>query len=237
MKRLMKRAIVIIIVLLTAIGGSGCMFDTVTKIQKDMLAYMKEKYDEDFEFVSSGTELFGATYKEMWVRSENLPDVDICVHMDLKTKIFSDNYICYLMQRELDDYVSKVFEEVYGKNQVFGLIPSNSIELLPIDITKGISLMEYAEAINPKMYYQIYIYSDVLEKNENAKRLEETLNTYKLQIDFVLYYVKDKSLIGIINKRNTQNSNWMRENVITFASFYMDADFKFDGFNESTDWR
>jgi len=232
-----KKAIIILVATLVMTTCIGCVFNTPARNRKRLLAYMKEKYNEDFEYYSSGSELFGSTYVEIWVRNENLPDVDICVHMDRKTYEFTDNYICYLRQGELDSYISEIFKEVYGPNKVFGMIPSNIVELMPFEISKEATIEEYAKAVNPKIIYQIYIYSDEKTKNEDIRKLENILFDNKCQLDFTLYYVKEYSLIENMTAKDTQSYKWNKENVDFFNFFMMDSSYRYMDFDESKEWR
>ena len=63
---------ILIMMLLIVIGVSGCM-KSGKSAKEEMLEFMKNKYNEEFEFVSIGNEAWNANYTEMIVHSEKFP--------------------------------------------------------------------------------------------------------------------------------------------------------------------
>ena len=206
---------------------TGCIRKTPSN-KKIMMDYMERKYGEEFTFLSIGTELYTADYVEMWVSSENLPGQDICVHMMRADGVCSDNYICYLMEAEVDEYIGELVYEIYGESRAFSGIPIKSRILMSEEISKNISISEYLKAFELKIHCLIFVSTGEETRDEDIEALRKKLEEHGCQLSMTVFYTKDKSSIDSLTDKSDVNNYWKKNNVIFYGYFIMKKDYQFD---------
>lgn len=177
----------------------------------------------------------------MWVTSAALPDQNICVRIDRKDRLGStctDNYICYLMRSQTNEFVSGLSEAIYGPNQVFDLIP---LAGMPREADKGIDLDQYVKYIkgNSSITYFLYVCKDTTTRDEDAEKLRQSFEDNECSPSFKILYVKDASIIGNITQKDYENAVWISNNLILQDFFAMDENYQFipDTFGKVYNWR
>ena len=192
-----------------------------------MISYMEDKYGEKFEFVSIGSEPRFAGFREMRVTSENLPGQVITVHMSVRTRVVSDNYIMFLMQEQFQSFVQKIAEGVYGECQVFTPVTTRNGALMPRNIGKDISFEDYLKAVNGVMDIIVFTGKDDFMKEEDIEKLRKAFEAIELSVAIIVRYVKDPSVIGDIRREMYLDSFWYDDNVVLQGFFIMDENFQF----------
>jgi hypothetical protein len=222
-------AIVILFIMIGVINVSGCKLKEKESKKDIMMAYMEQKYNETFTFVNIGTQLWTAKYTEMYVTSVNLPGKDICVLMyDEKDKsgnrIFEDDYVFHLRQQEINDYLSKLAEPIYGPNKIFSMVV-----LLPGDATPEMPMDELIKRIKHQGDYSLYVDKDFASKDEDAEKFRATLEANGTAIASWIIYVKDVSIINETTRKTSDKGS------ILGGRFTMDRNYQF--YNGKVDWR
>jgi len=211
--------------------------------QEAMMSYMEKKYEETFTFSYISTETLGqqeikasgsmacwVTYDKMIVSSDQLKRTPIQVHMDKNSKIITDNYICYLMRPQLNEYISQLIEPIYGPNQVFSSIPEGYItNLMPEAVGPDLSIDEYVKYIQDHtIFIDIYLYANKSTREKDLELLRSALEARECGVSsLTIYYVKDPSMIGQITETKRNSSDWEVENTIIKGSFTMDHEYQF----------
>jgi hypothetical protein len=221
-------------------GGCGNM--SFGKSDKDiMMKYMEDKYGEQFEFISIGTQTSSSGRIEMWVqpkeKRDGIEQSPVCVKMPRgdKGSNCSDNYICYLMSSQMDEFVYSTAKEIYGENQVFPLIGTAGM-LMPASVNKETSFEDYIKSPNLPSY-SIYIASDYSLRDQHVESFRLALAEKQCALTFTILYVDSADEIGGITRekrRQNMKGGWRSQHVTADCYFIMKADFQFD---EPAKWR
>ncbi|MCL1917892.1 MAG: hypothetical protein FWG14_06195 [Peptococcaceae bacterium] len=193
--------------------------------QQTMMSYMEKKYGETFTFVD---DIERTNHNEIFVTSDNLPNEYIRVHMDKESQVITDNYICFLMQSQLNNYISSLVESVYGPNQVFTNTLSEDkdiLALMPESVGPNLSIDEYVKNIQGQIYCHIYLYADETTRDDDLEILRSALEARGCRIVLDIYYVKELSVIGQIEETR-QLSYWEKENINLCGYFSMDQEYQ-----------
>lgn len=152
-----------IVSIILMLGMCGCMSnnndskkDVVQQegsVKDMMMEHMREKYNEEFEFVSINTEVWTAPYTEMIVKSEKFPNHRIVVQRYKETGAIVDNYMDFHMKERIEKELTEIVKEIYPKSKVFyrpgGRPVSNSV-------TPDISISEYSKIRLPGLPVTIW---------------------------------------------------------------------------------
>ncbi len=90
-----------------------------------MLAYMRNKYGEDFDYVESYTGQAGKEYTMILAASRKHPERKALVRFSERQgrKYFEDNYLAYLLKEELEVKIGSLAKECFGECKVYYKIP------------------------------------------------------------------------------------------------------------------
>lgn len=125
----MLKRIIITAVLLAVIvmGGTGCMFNNLTKTEKtpnvndQALAHMEEKYGEPFIYAdATGNSMTGT--RKFFATCESLPGKQVLVQINNykeENKTFLDNYLAVKYEETVKDYFHGCAAEVFGEANVY----------------------------------------------------------------------------------------------------------------------
>jgi hypothetical protein len=217
-------------ILLIVTGVIGLIGFKPKETKKDiMMAYMEKKYGEKFTFVSIGTQLWDKKYTEMNITSDNLPRKNIRVLLyDKKdesgNRIFMDDYIFHLRQQEINDYLSKLAEPIYGPNKMFSMVV-----LLPGDAAPEMPIEDLIKRIKHQGDYSLYVCKDVGTKDEDAEQFRATLEANGTAISTGIVYVEDISIV---------NASTIKSHIQGFVLsgwFVMDRNYQF--YDGKVNWR
>jgi hypothetical protein len=234
LKNKVSIAAIIIIIMIGVTNVTGCKPEEKESKKDIMMAYMEQKYKETFTFVNIGTELWDKQYTEMYVTSDNLPGKSICVLLyDKKdesgNRIFEDNYIFHLRQQEINDYLSKLAEPIYGPNMMFSIVV-----LLPGDATPEMPIEELIKRIKHQGNYYLRVCKDVETKDEDAEQFRATLEANGTAISMYIAYLRDPSIFDELDEAG-QIRNWEIGKTVLNGRFVMDRNYQlYDG---KVDWR
>ena len=206
--------------------------------RKELMSYMERKYGETFEFVSIMTPLasyrrYGAYHME--VKSKNLPDKIIDVHMNVNIESsYRDNYIMFLMHDEFREMLQEIAKSVYGTPVQVVIPPVKGSGTMPEEVTIGISVEEYARALSLNRNHpsvEIYTAGDTKTHEEDAERLRQRFEEIGFSPRLTISYVSNTENIGNLS----HNSNFMSVSsgfLKLRGSLVMDSNYQF----ESIDW-
>ncbi|AUG56182.1 hypothetical protein [Acetivibrio saccincola] len=121
---------------------------------KDMMTeHMREKYNEEFEFVSINTEVWTAPYTEMIVKSEKFPNHRIVVQRYNETGAIVDNYMDFHMKERIEKELTEIVKEIHPKSKVFYRPGGRPV---PNSVTPDISISEYSKIRLPGLPVTIW---------------------------------------------------------------------------------
>ena len=165
-----------IISIILAIGVCGCMSnnndskkDVVQQegsVKDMMMEHMREKYNEEFEFVNINTEVWTAPYTEMIVKSEKFPNHRIVVQRYKETGAIVDNYMDFHMKERIEKELIEIVKEIYPKSKVFYRPGGRPV---PNSVTPDISIAEYSKKTIIGLALTICIEDPDYETNKEEK--------------------------------------------------------------------
>jgi len=222
-----------IISIILAIGVCGCMSnnndskkDVVQQegsVKDMMMEHMREKYNEEFEFVNIDTEVWTAPYTEMIVKSEKFPNHRIVVQRYKETGAIVDNYMDFHMKERIEKELIEIVKEIYPKSKVFYRPGGRPV---PNSVTPDISIAEYSKIRLPGLPVTICIEDPDYETNKEEKieELRKVLEEKKYICNLDVFYIKEGK-IDLINEDNEtevltgpHNAEW----VLIRAYFLME---------------
>jgi hypothetical protein len=203
-------------------------------IKEMMIGHMREKYNEDFEFVNMDTEVWTAPYTEMIVKSEKFPNHRLVVQRYKETGVIVDNYMDFYMKERIEKALTETVKKIYPKSKVFyrpgGRPVSN-------DVTPDMDISEYSKIRLPGLPVTICIEDSDYETNKDEKieELRKALEERKYKCNLDVFYVKEGK-IQLINSDNASEvltGSSRKEWVLMRGDFSLDFSFKFRYY----DWR
>ena len=204
-----------------------------------MMSYMERKYNEKFTFESIGTQSRDRSYMQMLLSSASLPPGEyIRVHLDKATREITDNYICYLMRGQMNDYLSNLAQPIYGANRVFSDVPEHAPRLLPEEPGPGADIETYAKAESGLAAYTFYVCKDEFTRNEDIEALRSAFEAKEFACSLLMIYLKDPSVLDQITDQDIRNKTWQNTNIYMTGIFTIMPDtYKFESPIEAKDWR
>jgi len=199
-----------------------------------MMEHMREKYNEEFEFVNIDTEAWTAPYTEMILKSEKFPNHRIVVYRYKETGAIVDNYMDFHMKERIEEVLSEIVRETYPNSKVFYRPGGRP---LPNRVTPDISLEEYSIETVIGLALTICIEDADYETNKEEKieELRKALEEKKYKCTLDVFYIKEGK-IDLINDDNEtevltgpHNAEW----VLTRGNFNMKDSFEFSYY----EWR
>ena len=233
-----------IISIILAIGVCGCMSnnndskkDVVQQegsVKDMMMEHMREKYNEEFEFVNINTEVWTAPYTEMIVKSEKFPNHRIVVQRYKETGAIVDNYMDFHMKERIEEELTEIVKKIYPKSKVFYRPGGRPV---PNSVTPDISIAEYSIKTIIGLALTICIEDPDYETNKDEKieELRKALEKREYKCHLDVFYIKEGK-IDLINEDNRRevltgphNAEW----VLTRGGFVMTNSFEF----RYSEWR
>jgi len=137
-----------------------------SSVKDMMMEHMREKYNEEFEFVNIDTEVWTAPYTEMIVKSEKFPNHRIVVQRYKETGAIVDNYMDFHMKERIEKELIEIVKEIYPKSKVFYRPGGRPV---PNSVTPDISIAEYSKIRLPGLPVTICIEDPDYETNKEEK--------------------------------------------------------------------
>ena len=155
-------------------------------IGKEMLDYMKDKYNEDFTIVGTDLEAWNDSTKIIAVEPAAFPGKHVYVERDKKGVIF-DGYLALKLNAEVEKEISRVAYEVYGENKVFNLANTNAY----YEYTDpNMSVENFLKLLPPFTTATIYVTKDHAQKEKDVETFRQVLKEKGYYLDFRIYYIK-----------------------------------------------
>ena len=183
----MKRAIVIITVVLTAIGGSGCMSmenkvaNKAEELKDAALVYLNENYDDVFLPVRLRSKSWMDPYDLITFKSEKYNNREFSVYRYADNE-FSDNYFTLQLEKEGQQYFEKILKEQSIEGSIkIGFFGDGRPEFLPRN-PKFEDYIEYGT-----MSFTIYIFTEKKLDTEKRRAFIDVLvqNKFNPSIAFI----------------------------------------------------
>ena len=145
----MKRLMYVILILFLILAGvilTGCSTDKNRIKVEDMVAYMNEKYDDQFEYSSSLGVSEGGEELKIIVKSKKYPEAEVLVsYYKLNGEwVYADNYVSYKYENQTKKTIQNMLEEIYNGdvNLQYGVGTSAYLN----NFTKETTFEEYISA-------------------------------------------------------------------------------------------
>lgn len=219
-----KRLILFLVLIIPILNFIGCIQpDSDKKIKEISMKYLKDKYNEDFQFKdidASWNE--GDCYWKYSVKviPKNNPDKEIYVSSKEGLKEFHDNYQRLMWNIPREKYMKDFMQTKFGVSTSFDCFFQTNEEIEnkysvydnPLDIIKKesnyrknvSSNKEYEQPVHESMYIYIPINNGINE-DDIATKLLDVIKYYenlKLYFELNLYFGTEK-----INGENNLNPN------------------------------
>ncbi len=88
---------------------------TVEELENKALEYMSERYRENDDRFTVEHSAWDSREFEVSMRSDKYANADISVRWNFEEKEFTDNYIAYVLQKDVEEKFQEVFAGVYGE--------------------------------------------------------------------------------------------------------------------------
>lgn len=175
----MKKLAVILIIIVTVIGGTGCMFNYPAESINDLaLKYMENKYGEKFKYYAPYGDSLTGTH-QLLVTCESFPDQGILVSIENyrheEERVFHDNYLAVKYKDETREFIEKCacesFEEAIVFYDVLYMVQSD-------DLSPDASFEEYLADTSMRIQTVIEVKSSVYESDAQVEALAESIAVY-----------------------------------------------------------
>ena len=168
-------------------------------IGKEMLDYMKDKYNEDFTIVGTDLEAWNDSTKIIAVEPAAFPGKYVKVRRDKDGVIF-DGYLALKLNAEVEKEISRVAFEVYGENKVFNLANTTA----DYNYTDpNMSVENFLKLYPPCTTATIYVTKDHAQKEKDVETFRQVLKEKGYYLDCHICYVKKEGFEDI----NAENEN------------------------------
>ena len=98
-----------------------------TSVKDMMMEHMREKYNEDSEFVNINTEVWTSPYRELIVKSAKFPNHRIVLQRYSETGTIVENYMDFHMKERIEEELTEIVKKIYPKSKVFYRPGKNSV--------------------------------------------------------------------------------------------------------------
>lgn len=199
---------------------SGCINNSEGKpdTKNDVIDYMRNKYNEEFDFLTMNTEVWTANHTEMLLSSKSFPGHTIIVHQDRKTGEITDNYLAIKLNAEIEKKVSEIVKEIYGESKTFSYPKSLPLpsSLLPNSTAEA---EDYLRAKPQITDITIIVTRDINTKEIDLEMFRAVLKEKGYYLTFSIVYV-DKPVFDVINETNyIDYTDETRNDVLAYGEF------------------
>jgi len=199
-----------------------------------MMEHMREKYNEEFEFVNINTEVWTAPYTEMIVKSEKFPNHRIVVQRYKETGAIVDNYMDFHMKERIEKELIEIVKEIYPKSKVFYRPGGRPV---PNSVTPDISISEYSKKTIIGLTLTIFIEDPEYKTNKDEKieELRKALEEKQYMCVFDIFYTDtDKlELVNDLDENELLTGSLQKEWILMRGDFNMTDSFEFSYY----EWR
>lgn len=170
------------------IGDSSTKEGARQNINLVALAYMEEKYGENFEYVAPFGNSMTGTH-QLLVKGSRFPEESILVRIEnyrLPDRVFSDNYLAVKYREATLAFIRDCVNQVYGSASVFYQV---SLQALSPELSVNATFEEYLADTRAPLHIMVEIKeSDFLTKDhalELTERIARHGSSYFLSLVFV----------------------------------------------------
>ena len=190
MKKL-KAVLSIFLVIIIALGGSGCMEEKI--IHSDVTNYLETKYNDTFyvdETISPGIDV-----KYYHCHSSQHSDKQFVVYKE--NGKYKDNYFGILIHQQYLNILNSILSNYFDDFKVYFRFINNFFD---DDIVEINELSKYLRECPEQFFVDIFIYTS----EENAEEINIDSLTNELKDEFVNYYISlnlvDEETLKIIEE-------------------------------------
>lgn len=161
-------------------------------LQKKAIRYMEKKYGNDVKFSVEMAYVEGGIYN-IYLNVEEHEGWKVLTCWNYETKEFTDNYMSWVFQEQVEEAFYPLFHEVYGNckifNEPYGFQASDHYN-------KDTKLGDYLNTINASNLY-LFTASDTEKKEEDVQKICDLIETKGWDADITIMYVSEETLMDI----------------------------------------
>lgn len=190
----------ILLVLLLFSGGGGCVGNNHEAVKKDMLSYLRNKYDQEFvieDFYPGGSGFNRPVYDEGLAHPANDSNKKFCVQRKKRVNdyYFTDGYTFRLAEVAFTHNLSAILADKFGESKFSVRISKPEPEASLYDFQTEFDLYDFLNA-EPHLIVSVRIYLpyNQFDKNLEAKKITTLMHLiHKMELlGFVtVFYVPD----------------------------------------------
>lgn len=177
-------------------------------LQKKAIKYMEKKYGNQVQFSVKKAYVEGETYN-VYLNVKEHEGWKVLACWDYINKKFTDNYMSWVFQEQVEETFYPIFSEVYGNCKIYNEPYGFQISEIYNSNTK---LEDYLSTVSMSDFC-LFITSDTEKKEEDLQKLCDLVETNGWEANVTIMYVSGEVLLNI-NRLNykellkSQNYTW-----------------------------
>lgn len=161
-------------------------------LQKKAIRYMKDKYGKDISFSVKIAYYEEGTYN-IYLNVEEHKGWKVLACWDYETKKFTDNYMSWVFQEQVEEAFYPMFKEVYGNCKIFNEPYGFQISDQYNNVT---NLEDYLKTTNASNF-SLFTSSDAEKKEADLQKLCELIKKKGWDADITIMYISEKDLMDM----------------------------------------
>lgn len=222
-----KRFLILSLTIIITIGLSGCMAKkpndnslTDNAVRDEMMQFIKNKYKEDFTFVSINTEVWSATYTEMLVEPGAFPGERIPVHKNRETGEMTDGYLPLKINSDLEQIIAPIASQIYGECKVFNKAQTIA---LPTSYSANMTADEYLGFQAERTNASVFVIGNTADKENDLENFRKELHDKGYYLSFSILYMEQAEFLSVSKENYT--GVLANGNILLRGDFIIDDSF------------
>lgn len=189
-----KRITALLLAVTFMIVGSGCNMNFYSEetLQKKAIKYMEKKYGNQVQFSVKKAYVEGDTYN-VYLDVKEHEGWKVLACWDYVNKKFTDNYMSWVFQEQVEETFYPLFSEVYGSCKIFNGPYGFQISDLYNYDTK---LEDYLSTVTVSNFC-LFITSDIKKKEEDLQKLCNLIDDSGWEANVTIMYVTEETFLKI----------------------------------------
>lgn len=188
-----RLALVFILISSIMVGVCGCMGEGKSSTAEQALAYLQDKYNQEFQIISSIDSSLDVPYDEIFFQTSTYPNETVTVFRkkDNNGFYFVDDYYKLIVSDEYNELLQSVIGSCLSEKKVYF---DFTADYYPAELDASYSLVDALNNFSDSLFANIYVFvpsstSDMSEKLRSE--IENTLRSNGMICYFALYEIND----------------------------------------------
>lgn len=183
-------------------------------LQKKAVRYMEKKFGDEGAFSVKMAYVEGEIYN-IYMNVEGHEEWKPMVCWNYETKVFTDNYMSWVFQEQVEEAFYPLFNEIYGDckifNEPYGFQTSDRYN-------NKTTLEHYLSTVNASDFC-LFSISDVAKKEDDLQKICDLIKIKQWEANITIMYISESDLIKI-NRLNyeeildNENYSWRTDVII-----------------------